>query len=140
MLAIILPCCILPVYAPHLEPRVVAIGLTPAAVLMPIVLLMALSSIRLMAVLSLKILDYFAAVFSTELLSNASSDRPQTEGFMNLFSYAEQVFVLLQMLVIYGVAAAVAFSSPNGAPLHALGPSPSSAAPTASPPTAIIRR
>jgi hypothetical protein len=69
VLAIILPCCILPVYAPHLEPRVVAIGLIPAAVLMPIVLLMALNSNQLMAFLSLKMLYYFAAVFSTELLS-----------------------------------------------------------------------
>jgi hypothetical protein len=37
---------------------------------------------------------------------------------MNLFSYAEQVFALLQMLVIYGVAVAVAYSFPNGAPLR----------------------
>ena len=59
----------------------------------------------------------FAAVFSPELLSNASSDWPQTESFMNLFSYAEQVFALLQMLVIY-VAVAVAYSFPNGAPLR----------------------
>ena len=107
---------------------------------MPIVLLMMSYSNQLMAFFSLKMLDYFAAVFATALPSNASFDRPQKESFMNLFSYAEQVFVLLQMLVIYGVAAAVAFSSPNGAPLHALGPSPSFAAPTASPPTAIIRR
>jgi hypothetical protein len=107
---------------------------------MPIVLLMMLYSNQLMAFFSLKMWDYFAAVFAPALPSNVSSDWPQKESFMNLFSYAEQVFVLLQMLVIYGVAAAVAFSSPNGAPLHALGPSPSFAAPTASPPTAIIRR
>ena len=71
------------------------------------------------------ILDYLAAVFSTELLSNASSDWPQTEGFMNLFSYAEQVFALLQMSVFFGVAVAVAYSSPTEPLSVALRPSPS---------------
>ena len=107
---------------------------------MPIVLLMMLYSNQLMVFFSLKMLDYFAAIFATALPSYASSDRPKKESFMYPFSYAEQVFVLLQMLVIYGVAVAVAFSSHNGAPLHALGPSPSFPVPMDPPPMAIIRR
>ena len=63
-------------------------------------------------------LDYLAAVFATALLSNSSSDWPQKKSFMNLFSHAEQVFSLPQMLVIYGVAVAVAHSFPNGAHLR----------------------
>ena len=46
------------------------------------------------------------------------------EGFMNVFSYTEHIFAL-QMVVVIGVAVAVAYSFPNGAPLRRPAPLPS---------------
>jgi len=86
----------------------VAVGLIATVVIVPIVMFMAMSD-WLIATLTFKMLDTFVSIFLAVLWFNTFAQFLDTFDIKQAFPLAAEFFALLQCLVLYGIALAIAY-------------------------------
>lgn len=89
----------------------VAVGLLAAVVLTPTLVYMSMSKAAGGAVsqLTFKLVDLSTSIFLAVLWFSATTEVLETELIKHAFPYAEEVFAILQVFILYALAMAIAF-------------------------------
>eukprot|EP00933_Yihiella_yeosuensis_P067410 TRINITY_DN721_c0_g1_i3.p1 TRINITY_DN721_c0_g1~~TRINITY_DN721_c0_g1_i3.p1 ORF type:complete len:503 (+),score=95.26 TRINITY_DN721_c0_g1_i3:64-1509(+) len=81
----------------------VAVGLIATVVLVPLVVYMALED-GILSELTMKLIDTFISIFLAILWFNCFSTALKTFGVSTMFAYAEEVFGVVQIIILYAIA------------------------------------
>lgn len=90
------------------EAHSVAVGMLATVILVPTVISMALSDGRVRE-LTLKMLDTFTSIFLAVLWFNTFNQALETFDVADMFPYATELFTVIQVVVLYAIASAIAW-------------------------------